>query len=58
MDFNAVGAFDGHETLRFKSASAYFGCSSEPSSGAEHSVEGDGGVTGADGDNDLYEKRR
>ena len=58
MDFNAAGAFDRYETLRFKSTGAHIGCSGESSSGAEHSVEGDGGVASADGDNDLYAKRR
>ena len=58
MDFDAAGAFDGYETVRFKSTGAYLGCSGESRSGAEHSVEGDGSVTSADGDNDLCGKRR
>ena len=58
MDFNAAGAFDGYEAFRFKSTSAYIGCSGESRSGAEHSVEGDGSITSTNSDNDLYVKRR
>ncbi len=53
VHFDALGALDGHEALCLKTARADDGGAGEPGRGAEHTIERYGGVSYADGEDDL-----